>query len=137
MFDPLPEGIRADVLIGDVSGIPDEIAETTGWFPSELSGGPSRAELLVRMLEQARLFMQKGGKLFLPTGSLQDEASVLDAARKAFGRLKQLTERRIPLPSSVSENPAIRRMANDKLIDITQRGSRMIWTARVWEATVH
>ena len=87
------------------------------------------------MLEQARLFVRKGGKLFLPTGSLQDEASVLDAARDAFGRLKKLTERCIPLPSSVSEDPAILRMAHDELIDITQRGSRMIWTARVWEAT--
>ena len=136
MFDPLPEGIKADVLIGDVSGVPDEIAKATGWIPSGLTGGPSGAELPVRMLEQARLFMRKGGKLFLPTGSLQDEASVLDAARNAFGRLKQLAERRIPLPTSVSENPAIRRMARDKVIDITQRGSRMIWTARVWEATV-
>ena len=74
--------------------------------------------------------------MVLPTGSLQDEASILQAARDAFGRLKQLSERRIPLPTSVSENPAILRMAQDKVIDITQRGSRMIWTARVWEATV-
>ncbi len=137
MFDPLPEGVTADVVIGDVSGVPDEIAEATGWFPSGLSGGPSGAELPVRMLEQARLFMRRGGKLFLPTGSLQDEASVLSAARNAFGRLKKLTERRIPLPTSVSDNPVIRRMAHDKRIDITERGSRMIWTARVWEATVH
>lgn len=135
MFDPLPVGIEADVLIGDVSGVPDEIAQATGWLPSGLAGGPSGAELPVRMLEQARRFMRKGGKLFLPTGSLQDEASILKAARDAFGRLKQLTERRIPLPSSVSENPAIMRMAQEKLIDVTERGSRMIWTARVWEAT--
>ena len=136
MFAPLPEGIRADVLIGDVSGVPDEIAKATGWVSSGLTGGPSGAELPVRMLEQARRFMRKGGKVFLPTGSLQDEDSVLDAARNAFGRLKKLAERRIPLPSSVSENPAIRRMARDEIIDVTQRGSRMIWTARVWEATV-
>ena len=135
MFDPLPEGIEADVLIGDVSGVPDEIADVTGWIPSGLSGGPSGAELPVRMLAQARRFMRKGGKLFLPTGSLQDEASILDAARDAFGRLRQLTERRIPLPSALADNPTILRMAQEKMIDITQRGSRIIWTARVWEAT--
>ena len=135
MFEPLPEGLEADVLIGDVSGIPDDVAEATGWFPSGLSGGPSGAELPLRMLEQARDFMRKGGKVFLPTGSLQDEASIIDAARDMFGKIRQLTERRIPLPSTVSENPAIIKMAQDKIIDITQRGSRMIWTARVWEAT--
>ena len=135
MFEPLPDGLEADVVIGDVSGVPDEIAEVTGWFPSGLAGGPSGAELPVRMLESARRFMREGGRLLLPTGSLQDEASILDAARDAFGKLKQLTEKRIPLPSGVSEHPAILRMAQEKMIDITQRGSRMIWTARVWEAT--
>ena len=30
LFDPLPKGLEADVIIGDVSGIPDEIADTSG-----------------------------------------------------------------------------------------------------------
>ena len=135
MFDPLPDDLEADVLIGDVSGIPDDVAEATGWFPSGLAGGPSGAELPMRMIENARNFMRRGGKLFLPTGSLQDEASILDTARDVFGKLRQVTEKRIPLPSSVSENPAIIKMAQEKIIGITQRGSRMIWTARVWEVT--
>ena len=59
MFAPLPKGIEADVLIGDVSGVPNEIAEITGWVSSSLAGGPSGAELPVRMLEQARRFMRQ------------------------------------------------------------------------------
>ena len=135
MFEPLPEDIEADVVIGDVSGIPDEIAEATGWFPSGLAGGPSGAELPVRMLDEARRFLRKGGKLFLPTGSLQDENSILDAAKNAFGKLRQLTEKRIPLPSALADHPAILRLAQEKVINVTQRGSRMLWTARVWEVS--
>jgi methylase of polypeptide subunit release factors len=72
MFDALPEGAMADVVIGDVSGIADEPATVSGWFPSGLAGGPAGAELPMRMLEAARRILYRGGKLLLPTGSLQD-----------------------------------------------------------------
>jgi hypothetical protein len=136
LFDPLPQGLQADVLIGDVSGIPDELARATGWFPSGLSGGPTGAELPMRMIEEAREFLVKGGRMFLPTGSLQDEESILSRARSAFGTLKQLAERNIPLPSSVAEHPALLELLKEKVIDLSQRGSRFLWTARVWELSV-
>lgn len=133
LFDPLPEGVHADVLIGDVSGIPDELARATGWFPSGLSGGPSGAELPVRMLEEAKRFLTRSGRLFLPTGSLQDEDSILDRARSVFTSIRQLAERAIPLPTDVAEHPALIELLKNKVVDLTQRGSRLLWTARVWE----
>ena len=136
LFEPLPAGLQADVLIGDVSGIPDELARATGWFPSGLSGGPTGAELPVRMIEEARAFMAKGGRMFLPTGSLQDEESILSRARSAFSNLKQLAERSIPLPTTVAEHPALLELLKEKVIDLSQRGSRFLWTARVWELSL-
>src|SRR3970040_1466486 len=67
MFDALPEAEMADVVIGDVSGIPDELASVSGWFPSGLSGGPTGAELPMRMLDEAKRLLRKGGTLLLPT----------------------------------------------------------------------
>jgi methylase of polypeptide subunit release factors len=136
VFDPLPEGLEADLLIGDISGIPDTLAAASGWFPSGLSGGPTGAELPLRMLEEARRYLRKGGKLLLPTGTLQDENSILERARTAFGSLKKLAERNIPLPAALAEHPVLVKLRTDSLIDIQQRGSRYLWTARVWEATV-
>lgn len=133
MFDPLPPDLEADVVIGDVSGIPDEFATASGWFPSGLSGGPSGAELPIRMLEEAKSLLRRGGKLFLPTGSLQDEQSIIDKARSVFGSIRQLSERPIPLPSALGEHPALVRLMRDKVVNLTQRGSRFLWTARVWE----
>ncbi|MBW2471173.1 MAG: methyltransferase domain-containing protein [Deltaproteobacteria bacterium] len=135
LFEPLPDRLEADVVIGDVSGIPDEIARESGWFPSGLTGGPTGAELPARMLNEARRMLRKGGRIFLPTGSLQDEGSILDTARAAFGSIRQLSERSIPLPSALAEQPAVVQMVKDKVIDLTQRGSRFLWTARVWEVT--
>jgi release factor glutamine methyltransferase len=133
MFDALPDGELADVVIGDVSGIPDDLASVSGWFPSGLSGGPTGAELPMRMLEEAKRLLRKGGKLLLPTGSLQDESSIMDKARSVFGSIKMLTERPIPLPSALVEQPAVIRLIRDRVIDLTERGSRYLWTARIWE----
>jgi len=135
MFEPIPDGVEADVVIGDVSGIPDDLATVSGWFPSGLSGGPSGAELPMRMLEEAKRILRRGGKLLLPTGTLQDEKSILDKARSMFGSIRQLSERSIPLPSSLAEQPAVLGLLREKVIQLTERGSRMLWTARVWEVS--
>ncbi len=132
MFEPLDPEVEADVVIGDVSGIPDDIANASGWFPSGLSGGPTGAELPMRMIEESKRLLRKGGSLFLPTGSLQDENSSLERAKTVFGSMRQITERNIPLPSSLAEDPAILQALKDKVIALKQRGSRLQWTARVW-----
>lgn len=133
MFDALPEGEMADVVIGDVSGIPDDLARVSGWFPSGLAGGPTGAELPIRMLEAAKCLLHKGGKLLLPTGSLQDESSIMEKARSVFGSIRMLTERHIPLPSALAGQPAVIRLIKDRVIQLTERGSRHLWTARIWE----
>lgn len=133
MFEPIDPSVEADVVIGDVSGIPDEIASASGWFPSGLSGGPTGAELPMRMIEESKRLLRKGGRLFLPTGSLQDETSILDRARSVFGSMRQLTERNIPLPSGLAEHPAVLEALKQKMIALQQRGSRFQWTARIWE----
>lgn len=133
LFDPLPSGLQADVIIGDVSGIPDELAEESGWFPSGLSGGPTGAELPMRMLQDAKSLLRHGGKLFLPTGSLQDEQSIIQEARSLFESIRLLSERQIPLASALVEHPAFLRLRRAKGIDLAQRGSRLLGTARIWE----
>jgi methylase of polypeptide subunit release factors len=135
VFEPLPEGLEADLVIGDISGIPDQLASASGWFPSGLAGGPTGAELPMRMLEEAKRFLKKGGRLLLPTGSLQDEESILAKAKGVFGTLRQLTERHIPLPSAIAEHPVLAKLRKEHLIEVTERGSRYLWTARVWEAS--
>jgi len=135
LFEPLPTDLEVDVVIGDVSGIPDEIADESGWFPSGLSGGPTGAELPMRMLQEAKRRLKRGGRMLLPTGSLQDESSILETARSVFGSIRQLSEKAIPLPGTLAQQPAVMRMVKEKVVNLTQRGSRFVWTARVWEVT--
>ncbi|TMK97370.1 MAG: methyltransferase domain-containing protein [Actinobacteria bacterium] len=135
LFEPLV-GIRADVVIGDVSGIPDDIAAASDWFPGGFSGGPTGAEVPVAMLEGARDHLAPGGRLYLPTGSIQDEGAVLRAARRIFGpRVLKLRERVLPLPGKITESAMVRRLMDSGVVRFIRRGSRMLWELRIWECT--
>ncbi len=135
LFEPLA-GVRADVVIGDVSGIPDEFAKVSGWFPGGFSGGPTGAEVPVAMLEGARSHLMPGGRLYLPTGSIQDEGTILRAARRIFdGRMRQLRERQLPLPAKIGETAVVSRLMDSGVIRFMRRGSRLLWELRVWECS--
>ena len=135
LFEPLDLNLKADVIIGDVSGIPDTLADESGWFPTRGGGGERGSELPIRMLEEARRRLSAGGRLFLPTGSLQDEISIIDAARRLYQRVCKLTERAIPLPSRIAASQALSDLVERGVARITPRGSRLLWEARVWEVS--
>lgn len=136
LIEPL-RGVVADVVIGDVSGIPDAIAEVSGWFPGGHAGGPTGAELPVRMLRRVGEILRPGGTLYLPTGSIQAEEQVLRAARAGFGmaNLEVAVERHFPLPELLARSAAVARLLSDGVIDLQRRGSRWLWRLRVWRCT--
>lgn len=132
LFDSLPSGLRADVIVGDVSGIPDELAAESGWFPDGSGGGPTGIELPVQMLRDAVARLRRGGRVLLPTGSLQDETTLLDTARSIYRRVEQVAERHIPLPARLAESDVMDRLTSSGVARLISRGSRKVWEARIW-----
>ena len=132
LFGPLLDNVRADVIIGDVSGIPDTLASYSGWFPSREGGGARGSELPIRMLQDATSRLTERGRLFLPTGTLQDEAQILDVAHSLYKQVRMLTERRIPLSAKLAESKVLADLVDTGVISITPKGSRFFWEARVW-----
>lgn len=133
LFEPLPDDVKADVIIGDVSGIPDALADDSGWFPSKKGGGSRGSELPMRMLRDATSLLAESGRLFLPTGTLQDESSILDLARTLYKNVNKLSERRIPLPPALAKSTVLADLVESGVIKVTHKGSRIFWIARVWE----
>jgi len=133
LFDAIPEEVQADLIIGDVSGIPDDLAAESGWFPSKTGGGPNGSELPIRMLQEAKKWLRPGGRVLLPTGSLQDEAAILTAAKSAYGQLRQLASRMIPLPTMLAESSVVRQLVDRGVVHLKTRGSRFLWEVKVWE----
>ncbi|CAN5508569.1 hypothetical protein BH24ACT26_BH24ACT26_13030 [soil metagenome] len=136
LLEPVTD-VQADVVIGDVSGIPDAVAEITGWFPEGRGGGPTGAELPVAMLEGMGECLKHGGRLFLPTGTIQAEGKVLDVARSVFGpnNMEIVAEREFPLPNLVARSKAVARLVSDGLLNLTLRGSRLLWRLAIWRCT--
>jgi precorrin-6B methylase 2 len=128
MLDPVRD-VQADVIIGDISGIPDSVAEVTGWFP----GGPTGAELPVAMLESVGDTLKAGGRMYLPTGTIQAEETVLAAARRIFGsRMELLLEREFPLTGIVGRSSAVMDLVSKGVLKLKQRGSRFLWRLAIW-----
>ena len=132
LLEPVRD-VHADVLIGDVSGIPDELAAVTGWFDRVPAGGPTGAELPRKLLGSIGETLAPGGRLYLPTGTLQDEASILTLARELFGdNMEPVLEREFPLPDLVAKATATARMMKEGLLSLHKRGSRLLWSLRIW-----
>ncbi len=81
LFEPVSD-IHADVVIGDVSGVPDELGKLAGWFPPGTeAGGPTGAELPIRMVEEVGDCLVPGGRMYLPTGTIQNEEGIMEQAK--------------------------------------------------------
>jgi methylase of polypeptide subunit release factors len=133
LLEPLG-GVTADVVIGDVSGIPDEVAAISGWFPGGFAGGPTGAEVPVALIEEVADHLRPGGRMYLPTGTIQDERRVLEAARRVFGEanLEEVTEREFPLPGIVARSKALGRLMGQGFLQLRQRGTRLLWRLAIW-----
>jgi hypothetical protein len=94
LLDPV-RGERANVIIGDVSGIPDEIGRLAGWFPDGHAGGPTGAELPAAMLESIgeNECLAPGGRLYLPTGTMAETRSPRSPAVSRPANLQSLLSR--------------------------------------------
>lgn len=132
LFEPVAD-VEADVVIGDVSGVPDAVAEVMPWS----SGGPTGAELPIEMLEALGPRLKVGGRLYLPTGTMQAEQRLLEAARRVFGgdNLHPLVVREFPLAPALAGSPAVQRLVDEGTLEMRRRGSRLVWRLTVWRCT--
>jgi methylase of polypeptide subunit release factors len=132
LLEPVRD-IRATVLIGDVSGIPDDIAAESGWFDEVPAGGPTGSELPTKFLHSIGDTLAPGGRLYLPTGTIQYERPILEAAREVFGdHMEAVLEREFPLPELVAKSKAVTQLVKDGIVSLRQRGSRWLWQLRIW-----
>jgi hypothetical protein len=79
-----------------------------------------------------------GGRLYLPTGTIQAENRILEVARRIFGaaNLHSLLSREFPLPDVVARSKAVAQMMRDGILDLHARGSRLLWRLQVWRCVM-
>ncbi len=136
LLEPV-DGERANVVIADVSGIPDAVAQVTGWFPDGKGGGRTGAELPVAMLAHVADHLVPGGRVYLPTGTIQDDEAILAAAHAVFGAaMEPVAKKEFPLPDVVATSALVRELIDEGSIHLSQRGSRLSWELTIWCCTL-
>lgn len=136
LFEPWG-GERFDCIVDDVSGISDEIARISPWFPSGVScrAGRDGASWTVSVLEQASKYLTPGGVLVFPILSLSDEKKIMKIAQERFAEVELLLERQWVLPDSIASKTAVlSELIGDGMISCVKKFGKIIWWTRVFAA---
>ncbi len=144
-FEPLiqqPElqDVKADVIIGDVSGIADTVARALGWYSDMVpAGGEDGTDVIIGLLRAAGDHLAPRGTIYFPIAvDLCDDAKILDAARSQFASVTNaMRSPTVKFPMTDAEVQAVHDAYSDELpgyINI-QPGRRLFWRGQIWKAS--
>lgn len=141
LFEPWA-GRRFDVIIDDVAAVADPFARLSPWYPPEIicDAGTDGTANTIRMLERAGEHLAPGGVLFFPTVSLSNEVKILEAARSRFPRVECVNKKSWPFREDfwarISASEICRKMIDEGVVKVAQRGSRWLWDTSIYLASV-
>lgn len=138
--DPALKGVKADVIIGDVSGIADPVARALGWYSDEVpTGGEDGTDVIIELLRRAKKYLNPGGSMYFPIAvDLSDSGKIIDAAQSLFATVVNAMDRpSVIFPISEPEMQAIQQVYGShqpSYINI-QQDRRPHWRGQIWKAT--
>ena len=136
LFEPVNQ-MRFDIIVDDVSGVAEEVARMSTWFPPEVPlAGPDGADLTIAMLEESRQHLNSGGQLFFPVLSLSNSARIVSIAREIYGdRLNRVARKLIPFNHELKiHHEELTRLRDRGVIGFEQIRSRLFWSLEIYRA---
>lgn len=144
-FDPLdlePElkDVKANVIIGDVSGIAEPVARALGWYSDEVpTAGADGANVIIELLSRAKAYLAPEGSIYFPVAvDLSDSDKIIDAARSFFATATNAMDRpTTQFPITDQELQDIQEAYGSRwpsYINIQQGGRRPYWRGQIWKA---
>ncbi len=105
---------KYDLICCDVSGVKEEVARLTGWFPEEVpKADDSGANLILNVIANSKEFLKENGELVICTTSFSDEKSIFTAFEQFFpDSYQKIYSEKVPFSKRLNQN-----------IDILDRGS--------------
>lgn len=133
------KGEKFDVIVDDVSGMAEEVARMSSWYPDSIpSGGYDGTQPSIDMLEGAPEHLNKDGYLIFPVITLAKADKIIDKAKEIFGdKLEHLDSKLIPLQDELKVYAErLRELKEEGIIDFIEKRSRMLWTLHIYKATL-
>ena len=147
LFEPFEteselRGLKADVIIGDVSGIADPVARALGWYSDEVpTGGEDGTDVIIELIRKSTAYLARGGCMYFPIAvDLSDSDKILNAARECYAELVNAMDRpTTQFPMSPQEMQAIENTYGSRrpsYINIQSPEShRPFWRGQIWKAS--
>jgi methylase of polypeptide subunit release factors len=126
-----------DLIISDVSGMSEQIARRSPWFPDPIpTGGVDGTELAIEVVNSAPKYLRPGGRLVFPVLSLSRATAIEEAARSVFGAaLTKVREKSMPFhPDLCKDREWLAAQKAEGLLDYSMRGSRLCWSLTIYSA---
>jgi len=136
LFAPV-EGTKFDLIVDDVSGVAEEVARFSSWFPwSVPTGGADGTSHTVRMLRASPDYLRPGGYLLFPVLSLSRFSNVVETASGIYGsRLQKVASKLVPFNAELKNHlDALKRLQAAGIVDFVQIRSRFFWTLDIYRA---
>ena len=137
MYEPWA-GERFDVIVDDISGVSDDIAAISPWFPRgvECNAGRDGTRWVAAVLAEAPRYLKKGGRAFFPVLSLSDEKKILAVAENRFERVEMIAEKEWFLPSEMMAHlSVIKPLVDDGTIACEYKFGAWIWKTKIFCAS--
>jgi len=134
LFEPVKDK-QFDVIINDVSGIAEQAARVSPWYPASIpSGGDDGTDVAIRVLSSAKDYLTPEGVLYFATSSLSDVGKILAQAREVFGSgIEKLASYRFPFcPELMKAIDVLKKMKDAGTISFETRRSRYLWTLDIF-----
>ena len=136
LFSPWT-GERFDVILDDVSGVCEEIARFSPWFPEGVAceTGRDGADLVVAVLEQADRHLAPEGVLLFPVLSLSNADRILETARARFREVSLVAEQSWFLPEELLKHwDLLEQLMKQQTIRLEQKFGRWLWSTQIYRA---
>jgi methylase of polypeptide subunit release factors len=137
LFTPVT-GTKFDLIVDDVSGVAEEVARFSSWFPwSVPTGGVDGTSHTLRMLRASPDFLKPGGYLLFPVLSLSRFKPVVEMAASIYGSgLRKVASKLVPFNAELKNHMvALRRLQEAGTVDFVQVRSRFFWTLDIYRAS--
>ena len=136
MFEPWSDE-KFDVVIDDISGIAQAVAEASPWFSGvPCDTGEDGTDLILNIIKNAGHYLVPDGLFFFPVLSLSNVDLILKTAESVFHVVEKLQRKEWPLPEELREHiPMLRRLFSENLIKFEERFGMVICYTEVYCAS--
>lgn len=130
-------GSRFDVIVDDISGISQSVADVSPWFQGvPCDTGKDGVDLVVEIIQSAPQYLNDGGRFFFPVLSLSNVDKLLQVAKESFGTVVCVGRKDWPLPSELKEHlPLLRKLSAEGSIKLEEKFGMVLCYTEVYCAT--